>query len=96
MRRRGYFAVDRVGNDDLDADDLDDEASEDEVLAPLPTHIVEPPPSTGRLEAIQRLDRPVIVAYVIVVVCLFVVINLIVDIIYSLLDPRVRLSEQTA
>ena len=55
-------------------------------------------PGMGRLllEAIQRLDRPVIVAYVIVVVCLFVVINLIVDIIYSLLDPRVRLSEQTA
>jgi peptide/nickel transport system permease protein len=52
-------------------------------------------PGMGRLllEAIQRLDRPVIVAYVIVVVCLFVVINLIVDILYSLLDPRVRLSE---
>ena len=55
-------------------------------------------PGMGRLllEAIQRLDRPVIVAYVIVVVCLFVVINLIVDIIYSLLDPRVRLSESTS
>lgn len=52
-------------------------------------------PGMGRLllEAIQRLDRPVIVAYVIVVVCLFVLINLLVDILYSLLDPRVRLSE---
>jgi peptide/nickel transport system permease protein len=55
-------------------------------------------PGMGRLllEAIQRLDRPVIVAYVIVVVCLFVVINLIVDILYSLVDPRVRLSEAKA
>jgi peptide/nickel transport system permease protein len=52
-------------------------------------------PGIGKLllEAIQRLDRPVIVAYVIVVVVLFVTINLIVDILYSLLDPRVRLSE---
>ncbi|HRJ69456.1 MAG TPA: ABC transporter permease [Beijerinckiaceae bacterium] len=51
-------------------------------------------PGMGKLllEAIQRLDRPVIVAYVIIVVVLFVVINLIVDILYSLLDPRVRLS----
>ena len=51
-------------------------------------------PGMGKLllEAIQRLDRPVIVAYVIVVVCLFVFINLLVDIVYSLLDPRVRLS----
>jgi peptide/nickel transport system permease protein len=52
-------------------------------------------PGIGKLllEAIQRLDRPVIVAYVIVVVVLFVTINLLVDILYSLLDPRVRLSE---
>jgi peptide/nickel transport system permease protein len=52
-------------------------------------------PGMGKLllEAIQRLDRPVIVAYVIVVVVLFVTINLIVDILYSALDPRVRLSE---
>jgi peptide/nickel transport system permease protein len=55
-------------------------------------------PGVGKLllEAIQRLDRPVIVAYVIVVVVLFVTINLVVDILYSLLDPRVRLSEAKA
>ncbi len=55
-------------------------------------------PGMGKLllEAIQRLDRPVIVAYVIVVVVLFVTINLVVDILYSLLDPRVRLSEAKA
>jgi ABC-type microcin C transport system permease subunit YejB len=42
---------------------------------------------------LQRLDRPVIVAYLVLIVLLFVVINLIVDICYSLLDPRVRLGE---
>jgi len=55
-------------------------------------------PGMGKLllEAIQRLDRPVIVAYVMVVVILFVVINLVVDILYSVLDPRVRLTEARA
>lgn len=55
-------------------------------------------PGMGKLllEAIQRLDRPVIVAYVMVVVVLFVAINLLVDILYSILDPRVRLSDAKA
>ncbi|MBM4455436.1 MAG: ABC transporter permease [Verrucomicrobia bacterium] len=55
-------------------------------------------PGMGKLllEAIQRLDRPVIVAYVMVVVVLFVFINLIIDILYSVLDPRVRLTEAKA
>jgi peptide/nickel transport system permease protein len=52
-------------------------------------------PGMGKLllEAITRLDRPVIVAYVMVVVVLFVAINLLVDLVYSALDPRVRLTE---
>ncbi|MBL8590204.1 MAG: ABC transporter permease [Methylobacteriaceae bacterium] len=51
-------------------------------------------PGMGKLllESIQRLDRPLIVAYVMVVVLLFVTINLIVDILYSALDPRVRIT----
>jgi len=55
-------------------------------------------PGMGKLllEAIQRLDRPVIVAYVMIVVVLFVVINLVVDVLYSVLDPRVRLTEAKA
>lgn len=50
-------------------------------------------PGMGKLliDAIEVLDRPIIVAYLILVVLLFVIINLVVDIIYSLLDPRVRL-----
>ncbi|UCE31935.1 MAG: ABC transporter permease [Burkholderiales bacterium] len=52
-------------------------------------------PGMGKLliEAIIRLDRPIIVAYLMMIVVLFVVINLVVDVIYSLLDPRVRLQE---
>ena len=52
-------------------------------------------PGMGKLliDSINVLDRPVIVAYVLIIVCLFVVINLVVDILYSLLDPRVRLAD---
>jgi peptide/nickel transport system permease protein len=50
-------------------------------------------PGTGKLliDSINQLDRPVIVAYLMVIVTLFIVINFAVDVIYSLLDPRVRL-----
>lgn len=52
-------------------------------------------PGMGRLiiTSISVLDRPVIVAYLMLTAFLFVVINLVVDITYSLLDPRVRLGE---
>ena len=52
-------------------------------------------PGMGKLliDSIGRLDRPIIVAYLMLVVVLFVVINFIVDLIYAALDPRVRLSD---
>lgn len=52
-------------------------------------------PGMGKLmiDSINRLDRPVIVAYLLVTVAMFVAINLVVDILYSVLDPRVRLAE---
>lgn len=52
-------------------------------------------PGIGKLiiDSIFLLDRPVIVAYLIVIVLMFIVINLVVDILYSILDPRVRLSD---
>jgi peptide/nickel transport system permease protein len=34
-----------------------------------------------------------VVAYLMVVVFMFIVINLVVDLLYSVLDPRVRLAE---
>ncbi len=50
-------------------------------------------PGMGKLliDSIVQLDRPVVVAYLIIVVLLLVIINLVVDILYSVLDPRVRL-----
>lgn len=42
------------------------------------------------LESLQRLDYPVVVAYAVVTAGIFVLINLVVDITYSLLDPKVR------
>ena len=50
-------------------------------------------PGVGKLviDAIVNLDRPIIVAYLLFVVTLFLVLNLIVDILYAALDPRVRL-----
>lgn len=55
-------------------------------------------PGMGKLliDSIQQLDRPVIVAYLIMIVLIFVLLNLIVDILYSLLDPRVRIGDQSA
>jgi peptide/nickel transport system permease protein len=52
-------------------------------------------PGMGRLiiESINLLDRPVIVAYLLVVVVVFMVVNILVDILYSVLDPRVRLGK---
>ena len=53
-------------------------------------------PGMGKLliDAILQLDRPVVVAYLMIMVLFFVVINLLVDILYSILDPRVRLQDQ--
>lgn len=50
-------------------------------------------PGMGKLiiDSINVLDRPVIVAYLLIIVVMFIVINLIVDLLYSALDPRVRL-----
>jgi len=50
-------------------------------------------PGVGKLiiDSIMRLDRPVVVAYLLIVVAMFTLLNLLVDIIYSMLDPRVRL-----
>jgi len=52
-------------------------------------------PGMGKLiiDSIQNLDRPVIVAYLMIIVMVFVIINLVVDVLYSVLDPRVRLQD---
>ncbi|MAU06763.1 MAG: ABC transporter permease [SAR324 cluster bacterium] len=52
-------------------------------------------PGMGKLiiDSIHLLDRPVVVAYLMIIVLMFVTINLVVDILYSILDPRVRLQD---
>lgn len=49
-------------------------------------------PGVGKLiiDSITSLDRPVMVAYLVLVAFLFVTINLVVDLSYALLDPRLR------
>ncbi|ODT71456.1 MAG: ABC transporter permease [Pelagibacterium sp. SCN 63-23] len=51
-------------------------------------------PGIGKLllDSIYRSDRPVVVAYMILITLMFVVINLVADIIYAILDPRIRYS----
>ena len=55
-------------------------------------------PGSGKLliDSINQLDRPVIVAYLLVIVTLFVTINLVVDLLYTALDPRVRTGARRA
>jgi peptide/nickel transport system permease protein len=50
-------------------------------------------PGMGKLliDSIINLDRPVVVAYLLLIVFFLVMLNLVVDIIYTVLDPRVRL-----
>ena len=49
-------------------------------------------PGVGKLiiDSMKNLDRPVMVAYLILTAGLFVTINLLVDIVYAALDPRLR------
>jgi len=52
-------------------------------------------PGMGKLiiDSIGVLDRPIIVAYLLITVVMFILINFTVDILYSVLDPRVRLGD---
>lgn len=49
-------------------------------------------PGVGKLiiDSITVLDRPVMVAYLILVAFLFVTINFVIDLVFALIDPRVR------
>ena len=52
-------------------------------------------PGIGKLliDSIGLLDRPIVVAYLLLTVALFITINFVVDVLYSILDPRVRLGD---
>ena len=48
------------------------------------------------LQAVQDVDIPVMSAYLLLVAFLFVMINLIVDVMYGLVDPRIRITGSEA
>ena len=50
-------------------------------------------PGIGKLllDSINQLDRPVVVAYLLLIVFIYTLISLVVDLLYAALDPRVRL-----
>lgn len=52
-------------------------------------------PGMGKLliDSIELLDRPVIVAYLMLTVFMIVAINLVVDVLYAVLDPRIDLKD---
>jgi ABC-type dipeptide/oligopeptide/nickel transport system permease component len=51
-------------------------------------------PGVGRLivQSVSQRDYPVVIAGLLVISLVFVIVNLIVDVLYAVLDPRVRLS----
>lgn len=50
-------------------------------------------PGMGKLviDSIHALDRPVVLAYLLIVSLMFVFLNFLVDVVYTFLDPRIRL-----
>ena len=55
-------------------------------------------PGVGKLliDSVYQLDRPVVVAYVLLATLLFVTVNFLVDVLYAALDPRVKLAGEQA
>ena len=60
------------------------------VLGSLPTAAPSVERSTLLIDSVQRRDYPVVQGMTIFIAALFIVINLLVDILYGLVDPRVR------
>ena len=54
-------------------------------------------PGVGELmvKAIRMKDLPVIMASVILLAAIFCILNLVIDIIYSFIDPRIKASYKT-
>ena len=51
-------------------------------------------PGVGRLalDAVQQRDYPMVQGAILMISFLFVMVNLVVDLLYGLLDPRIRIS----
>ncbi len=48
------------------------------------------------LRAVQNADIPIMSAYLLLVAAIFVIINLVVDLLYVVVDPRIRIGGRTA
>jgi peptide/nickel transport system permease protein len=48
------------------------------------------------LKAVQNVDIPIMSAYLLLVAFIFVTINLIVDLLYAVVDPRIRIDAKVA
>ena len=48
------------------------------------------------LQAVQNVDIPIMAAYLLLVAFLFVIINLLVDVLYVVVDPRIRITGRAA
>jgi len=48
------------------------------------------------LGAVQNVDIPIMAAYLLLIAFIFVIVNLVVDILYAVVDPRLRTSMQAA
>jgi peptide/nickel transport system permease protein len=48
------------------------------------------------IKAVQNADIPIMAAYLLLVAAIFVTINLIVDLLYAVVDPRIRIEARTA
>jgi peptide/nickel transport system permease protein len=44
------------------------------------------------VQAVQNVDIPIMAAYLLLVALIFVTINLVVDLLYTVVDPRLRSS----
>jgi peptide/nickel transport system permease protein len=48
------------------------------------------------LQAVQNADIPIMSAYLLLVAFIFVTINLVVDLLYAIIDPRMRIAARAA
>ena len=55
-------------------------------------------PGMGQLflQSIQNADIPIMAAYLLLIASLFVIINLVVDLLYAVVDPRLRVRQHRA
>ena len=82
------------------AGDLTAQTSPPEVPAGLPSDLLERRPdvheAAATYEAANARDFPVVQALALFVTAAIVVMNLLIDIAYAYIDPRVRLGEKAA